>query len=77
MVLALVIVATVVLVVVAIKASEHLRHAENIHPHEQVTGTFEPNDTSSGSDRPAGADAEDPTTTLPNRSDAQPPTGPA
>ena len=72
MIVALVILGTVVLCVVAVKASEHLRHAENIEPKD---GPDADRDLSAGSDRPAGPDAEDPPTAVPNRTRTQPPTG--
>ncbi|WP_421118626.1 hypothetical protein ACE2AJ_14820 [Aquihabitans daechungensis] len=74
MTLALVTLAVAALVVVAVKASEHLRHAENIDTTGNARAASS-DDLSSGSDRPAGPDAEDPATVLPNRADVPRPTG--
>jgi hypothetical protein len=73
MVLVLVAVAAILIVVAGIKASEHLRHPENIDPSEAGTTGSEALDSSRGSDRPAEADAEDPPTEVPNRARTQPP----
>jgi hypothetical protein len=77
MTLALVALVVVLIVVAGIKASEHLRHPENIDPSQDARGRRPADDTlddtSRGSDRPAGADAEDPPTEVPNRTRAQPP----
>jgi hypothetical protein len=75
MTLALVALGVILIVVAGIKVSEHLRHPQNIDPPETDVGRSATRDPSSGSDRPAGADAEDPPTEVPNRSSAQPPTG--
>ncbi len=77
MAIALVTLGVLLIIVAGIKASEHLRSPENIDPPETAVGVASSDDPSSGSDRPAGPDAEDPSTEVPNRAHAQPPTGPS
>jgi len=74
MTVAIVIVVLLVVVVGAVKVAEHLKHPENIEttlPHASADGSTS-DDLYGGSDRPAGPDAEDPPTLLPNQTDDPP-----
>jgi hypothetical protein len=75
MTVAIIAVVVVVLTLVVVKVSEHLKHPENI-TQDRTTGDPDPStsdDLYGDVDRPAGPDAEDPPTVLPNRGDESPP----
>ncbi|MCU1371659.1 MAG: hypothetical protein JWO77_2853 [Ilumatobacteraceae bacterium] len=67
----------VLLVAAAIWASRFVRHPEDIGARDHAAGGAESDQLYRGDERPAGPDAEDPSTAVPNRAEPQPPSGPA
>lgn len=72
-----IVVACLVLVGAVVWASGRMKHPENISDRDHGAGFSESDELHKGSDRPAGPDAEDPPTAVPNRTDPEPPSGPA
>lgn len=75
----LVVLGCIVVVAAAAWAAAHMKHPENIDTwdHDHKAGSATSDDLYAGADRPAGPDAEDATTAVPNRFDEQPPGGAA
>ena len=74
---ALVVGAFIVLVAAVVWATRFVQHPEDLTARDHDAGPSESDQLYRGDDRPAGPDAEDPPTAVPNRMEPQPPTGPA
>lgn len=73
MMVAAILLGCLVLVGAAVWASGRVKHPENLTGRDHEAGPSESDELYRGSDRPAGPDAEDPPTAVPNRSDPEPP----